>query len=119
MTATRLAIAATGLLFLSASVNVVCVQKMREFNQNGSLLEPLVGGAHEEVECKRDEGEVLRDKYAAHMEGGSCNEAVIQIEETTGDLNSRHPLLSSLVSAHDLQHCLIAKYPKGGHTYCT
>ncbi|KAG0626024.1 hypothetical protein M758_2G097000 [Ceratodon purpureus] len=119
MTATRLAIAATGLLFLSAIVNVICIQKMREFYQNGSLLEPLVGGAHEEVECKRDEGEVLRDKYAAHMEGGSCNGAVIQIEETTGDLNSRHPLLSSLVSAHDLHHCLIANYPKGGHTYCT
>lgn len=100
-------------------MNVVRVLGIREFHQKGALLEPLIGGAQEEVECKRDEDEIFRDKYAADVEGGSCKEAVIHIEEITDGLNSRHPLLSSVVPADDLHHCLIANYPKGGHTFCT
>ena len=83
-TAVWLAIVGAGLLVLAAVMNVIRVLEMRVVDHEGGLLEPLRGGAQEELDRKRDEDEVLLDraKYAADVEEGtSYKQAVIQAED--------------------------------------
>jgi hypothetical protein len=83
-TAVWIAIVGTGLLLLAAVMNVIRVLEMREVDHTGGLLEPLRGGAQEELEHKRDEDDVLLDraKYAADVEGGSSyKQGVIHAED--------------------------------------
>lgn len=83
-TAVWIAIVGAGLLLLAAIMNVIRVLEMREVDHTGGLLEPLRGGAQEELERKRDEDEVLldREKYAADVEeGSSYKETVIHAED--------------------------------------
>ncbi|KAG0571082.1 hypothetical protein KC19_6G210100 [Ceratodon purpureus] len=83
-TAIWIAIVGAGLLLFAAIMNVIRVLQMREVDHTGGLLEPLRGGAQEELERKRDEEEVLldRQKYAADVEEGiSYKDSVIHAED--------------------------------------
>lgn len=81
-TAVWIAIVGAGLLLLAAIMNVIRVLEMREVDHTGGLLEPLRGGAQEELERKRDEVLLDREKYAADVEeGSSYKETVIHAED--------------------------------------
>jgi len=83
VTAIWLAIVAAGLLLFSGIMNIIRVLEMREVDHTGGLLEPLRGGAQEELEHKRDEDEMLldREKYAADVEESSSYKQVVVTAE--------------------------------------